>query len=158
MKKLALAALLAASLASPAMADDAETPRSLGGVYGGSYLCDDGEHGFYLDLHTVTEMEAGWGVIGTLGFYPTLAGEEDGAADVAGSFQVTGMVGKTLRIGLVPGAWEVYAPGYGAAQLDAQLELGENGLWKMTGKPVVPGAPDMCSALIATQFLPATDD
>ncbi|MCB2084014.1 MAG: hypothetical protein KDD90_08190 [Sphingomonadaceae bacterium] len=157
MKKLALAISAIALGAGPALADHHEEApgRDFSGVYGGSYTCADGEHGFYLDLSTVTPMDDHWMVSGTLGLFPTLAGTEDGAADVAGSFAVSGTVSADMQIELEPGEWLVQPPRYGAAHLTGELSMFSEGQWQIEGKPVVPGMPDLCSALVATQFLPA---
>ncbi|MXO91859.1 hypothetical protein [Pontixanthobacter aquaemixtae] len=159
MKNVLFAALATGLLASAASVqahdEDMEPMRDFDGIYGGSYVCKDGEHGFYLDLLVVRETEEGFDVAGTLGLFPTLAGAEGSSADATGSFAVTGTIsGMDYTINLSPGEWKLKPDFYGAAGLVGTLEPAGDHSWQITGKPVVPGQPDFCSDLIATQFLP----
>lgn len=163
MKKLVLLPFAAACLGVPALAhDDHEMGGDFSGTYAGSYTCVDGEHGFYLDLMVTDESDDGWAVDGTLGFFPTLAGMEGRAGMVAGSFDVSGTVTKVdedgdMVIELQPGDWLVKPDSYGAAALAGVVTTSETGAWQIIGKPVVPGVPEACDALIATQFLPLAE-
>jgi len=148
-------ALLSASalalIALPAQAQEA--PGWLG-TYGGSYLCQDGEHGFYLNIEEATATATGHDVSGVLGFFPTLAGQGGSSSGVSGSFQVSGTIASDGAIMLTAGEWLVRAENYGAANLEGNVSSRGAGLWQIIGAPVIPGNPDACSGLIATQFLP----
>ena len=51
MRKMFLAAFLAASVCgSAAVAQEEMAEPEISGIYAGSYVCSDGEHGFFLDL------------------------------------------------------------------------------------------------------------
>lgn len=141
---------------STAIAIPAPAPLpAMAGVYGGSYVCTDGEHGFYLDIKSLEAMRGGgFDVSGVLGFFPTIGGKDGGTAQVAGSFEVSGTIFGNGKIHLEPGAWLKLPSGYGAAALDGMLIHRDDGLWSIKGKPVVPGNPDLCSDLVASKFLP----
>lgn len=156
--KAALSIALGAKLASAcAMLDTGATGSARhpwAGVYGGSYTCTDGEHGFYLDLTSIRpKAGGGFDADGTLGLFPTLAGQNGPVGKVAGSFAVAGTITGDGVISLAPGDWLVKPPGYGAARLEGRITAVASG-HAITGKPVVPGNESACSNLIATQFLP----
>ncbi|MFZ1743746.1 MAG: hypothetical protein WAT93_12885 [Pontixanthobacter sp.] len=157
MKNIAIyLAAFTAALASPAIAADGETDRSMAGVYAGSYNCMDGEHGFYLDVSIDGLTDDGDQIVsGTLGVFPTLGGENGAMSSVSGSFAVTGTIDAESMLRMTPGDWLVQPDFYGAAELEGKVWQGDKGLWQINGKPIVPGNPDYCSELIATQFLPS---
>ncbi len=152
--------LLAASLAiglcaaAPAFADLPEGGEGLTGIYAGSYVCTDGEHGVVLDLASLSARENGRGfeVKGVLGFVPVLAGADGVNASVAGSFEVYGVLYDTGRLMLRAGDWIVQPETYGAAGLNADLSQREDGLWQIAGIPA-DGA-GQCSAFLATKVIP----
>ena len=131
------------------------TAQDYTGVYAGSYVCEDGEHGFYLRIDETADPEEGHGYVihGVLGFFPVLGGSAGPLAHVSGSFEVVGVIAED-RIWLDPLDWLLEAPGYGAARLTGTIAPRTDGLMEIVGKPVVPGNEDFCSDLIATQFLP----
>ncbi len=150
----ALAALLASACSTlgGAPADTASHPWA--GVYGGSYTCTDGEHGFYLDLSSVTARDdGGFDASGVIGLFPTLAGKDGPVGTVAGSFRVSGTITADGVISMAPGDWLVQPPGYGSARLEGKIIAAPSG-HAITGRPVAPANPAACSSLIATQFLP----
>jgi hypothetical protein len=152
----AVLAAAPAALAQPAPAAPLPKQAALAikGVYAGSYKCTDGEHGFYLDIKTVAPAKGGgFAVTGVLGLFPTLAGAGGSSAGAAGSFNVAGTISDKNEIAMTAGKWVKQAPGYGAANLAGTLSKNADGSYAIKGKPVVPGRPDMCSDLIATQFL-----
>ncbi len=55
---------------------------------------------------------------------------------------------------MTAGEWLEKPAGYGAANLEGKLKARPSGDYSLIGKPTVPGNPDACSNLIATQFLP----
>ena len=142
--------------ASMAIGIPAPTPLpALAGVYGGSYTCGDGEHGFYLNIDKATaKTGGGFDVSGVLGFFPTATGQGGPAGMVAGSFAVSGTIGADGAVAMSAGAWLKQPASYGAANLEGALTQNAAGSYTLRGKPVVPGSPDACSELIATQFLP----
>ncbi len=149
-----LAVALAACTTAPAIPADAPSDHPWAGVYGGSYTCTDGEHGFYLDITSIRPKDGGgFDADGALGIFPTLAGASGPVGKVAGSFAVSGTIGADGAISMTPGDWLVEPAGYGAAHLEGQIATVASG-HVITGKPVVPGNPSACSNLIATQFLP----
>lgn len=160
--KTTAAIAIAATLAS-ACSMMGETPaptapaakHAYAGVYGGSYVCTDGEHGFYLDMETVTPKDdGGFDASGVLGLFPTLAGASGAVGGVAGSFKVSGTISSDGTVAMTAGDWLKQPAGYGAADLEGKLRQKSDGSYALTGKPVVRGNPSACSNLIATQFLP----
>lgn len=135
------------------------------GVYGGSYVCQDGEHGIYLEISATdsiidpddngVQQVVGWNLTGVLGFFPTVSGKDGPSGMVTGAFEVEGSWStKDMGIYLMPGKWLKQPDNYGAAELVGTLAEIAPGQWQIVGKPVVPGMPDFCSDLIATQFVP----
>lgn len=147
--------LLASALlfAAPAFAQiDA---KAASGVYAGSYTCTEGEHGFYLDIKSLkTNKAGGFDATGVLGFFPTLGGKGGSSATATGSFKVAGTISSKGEIAMTAGDWLKKPAAYGAANLSGVLAKQADGAYAIMGKPVVPGRPDMCTDLIATQFLP----
>lgn len=128
----------------------------IAGIYGGSYRCLDGEHGFYLELVNIADSpfrEDEKRLWGTLGFFPVLAGAGGVSAHVAGSFTVYGSIKDGNQLQLSAREWLVEPQGYGSASLQGELAQREDGSWQITGVPRT-SIPDHCSDLIATQFLP----
>ena len=167
--KVLIAAALAASLAacatpaatgssaaSTAIAIPVPTPPpALAGVYGGSYTCADGEHGFYLNITRATaKTGGGYDVAGVLGLFPTVTGQGGPAGMAAGSFKVTGTISADGALAMTAGDWLIQPPDYGTANLEGTLQKTDSAGYILRGKPVVPGSPGACSDLIATQFLP----
>lgn len=154
MKGLFSFALLTAVAASPAIAlQDEEVPPDTG-YFAGSYTCQDGEHGIYLQLD-VDENDGNVAqVSGILSFFPTIAGKSGPIGMTTGSFTVSGtIVRETMAISLKPGEWLFQPEGYGAAALEGTFTETPEGLSQITGKPVVPGNPGYCSDLIATELV-----
>lgn len=155
----ALAALVAvsavlASGAASAQSIPADASQLLG-LYAGSYLCADGEHGIALSLDAVAPADGGGvAATGRLGIFPVLAGRDGSSAAVAGSFAVSGTIAASGEVTLNPGDWLVRPEGYGAAVLTGTFSQRGDGLWQIVGRPVVPGNDSYCSDLVATRFLP----
>ena len=148
-------AVSAAALAAPALGQLPADGAGVKGVYGGSYVCTDGEHGFYLSLDTLTPKSGGgFDASGVLGLFPTLAGIEGPVGGVAGSFKVAGTIGADGALAMTAGDWLKKPAGYGSANLEGKLRQKPDGSFALTGKPTIPGNPDQCSNLIASQFLP----
>ena len=148
---------LALGAAAPAMAGIPEDGEGLTGLYGGSYLCADGEHGLILNIATLTPRGApgvneGFAVQGELGFFPVLGGAGGAFADVAGRFDVSGILNTDGRLILRSGAWSIRPDGYGAAGVNGTLSQRADGLWQITGSPA-DGA-HQCTGLIATRVAP----
>ena len=154
MKALMSLALMATAAANPALAlQDEETPLDTG-HFAGSYTCQDGEHGIYLQLDVDANDGEVAEVSGILTFFPTLAGKDGPSGMVTGSFTVSGtIVRETMAISLEPGDWLFQPEGYGAAALEGTFTDTPEGLSQIIGKPVVPGNPDFCSDLIATELV-----
>lgn len=125
------------------------------GTYAGSYICEDGEHGFYLRIDETADPEEGHGYViyGVMGFFPVLGGSDGPLAHVSGSFEIVGVIAEG-RIWTDPLDWLLEAPDYGAARLAGTIGPRDDGLMEIVGKPMVPGYEDFCSDLIATQFMP----
>ncbi|MEM6474627.1 MAG: hypothetical protein AAF687_00525 [Pseudomonadota bacterium] len=155
---LAMALPLAPALAMDGHSEAADVAEEIGepiGQFGGSYTCEDGDHGLYLELWLASMGEETAEVYGVLGFFPILSGVDGRSGLVAGSFEVTGTLTRATKgISLTPGQWIVQPEGYGAAGLEGTIDSREDGNLVITGKPVVPGAPDFCSDLVATGFAP----
>lgn len=149
------AALATTLLAAPALAQLPADGAGVKGIYGGSYVCTDGEHGFYLDIDTLAPKSGGgFDASGVLGLFPTLAGIEGPVGGVAGSFKVAGTIAADGTVAMTAGDWLKKPASYGAANLEGTLKARPGGGFSLIGKPVVPGNADACSNLIATQFLP----
>lgn len=156
---LAIALTSACSTTAPdtpaASAPAAAMLPPIAGVYGGSYTCIDGEHGFYLNLTKATSNAGGgYDVAGVLGLFPTVTGQGGPSGMASGSFKVTGTIAANGAIAMTAGDWLIQPPGYGAANLEGTITKTDSAGYVLRGKPVVPGRPDVCSDLLATQFLP----
>jgi hypothetical protein len=140
--------------AAPAMADLPEDAEALAGLYGGSYVCADGEHGVILNLTGLTARsdDRGYEVQGELSFFPVVGGADGAFADVAGSFELHGALYPNGRLILRAGDWIVEAGAYGAAGLNGTLSQREDGLWQITGIPA-DGA-GACTDFVATRVAP----
>ncbi len=153
--RTACLAMAAASLPCVALAQLPADGAGIKGVYGGSYTCTDGEHGFYLDITELkTKTGGGFDAAGVLGFFPTVAGISGPSGGVAGSFTVAGTIGADGAVATKAGEWLKRPTGYGAANLEGKLLKKPDDSFAITGKPVVPGAEAACTNLIAAQFLP----
>lgn len=169
MKALIAAAALATLPFAPAMAmQDAEEIyeeeiegeelASLG-TFAGSYLCQDGEHGIFLDLVVMDADDDEAEIAGVLAIVPTLSGKGGSSGMVAGSFNVGGkLLRDGLKLTLEPKGWILEPENYGAARLEGTMSQREDGLRQIVGKPVVPGAPGMCSDLIATEIITGMEE
>lgn len=148
---------LALGAAAPAMAGIPEDGEGLTGLYGGSYLCADGEHGLILEIAILRPrgtpgVDRSFEVQGELGFFPVLGGAGGTFADVAGRFDVSGVLNTDGSLILRSGAWSIQPYGYGAAGVNGTLSQRADGLWQITGSPA-DGA-HQCTGLIATRVAP----
>lgn len=142
-------------VAPPPAAAVAPVLPAFAGVYGGSYTCVDGEHGFYLNITKATERPGGgYDVAGVLGIFPLVTAQGGPAGMVSGSFAVSGIVDTEGAIAMAPGDWLKQPADYGAANLEGALTKGDDGSYTLRGRPVVPRSPEACSSLLAAQFLP----
>lgn len=157
-----LALAMSAMLGSPAPAQTPDSGEGIGGLYAGSYLCEDGEHGVVLDI-AASEIEGRTElrVDGTLGIVPVLAGANGEFANVAGSFTISGFIlteprgpNEAGHIQFQRDAWLIEPEGYGSANFRGQLTRRDDGLWQIAGTPLAGPTSDFCSGLIATRFLP----
>src|SRR5690606_11529456 len=84
-KPVILVLVMSAMLGFPASAQIPATDEGIDGLYAGSYICEDGEHGVVLDI-AVSKIEGQMElrVDGTLGIVPVLAGAKSEFADIAG--------------------------------------------------------------------------
>lgn len=161
-KPAILTLVMSAMLGFPASAQIPATGEGVGGIYAGSYLCQDGEHGVVLDI-AVSEIEGRTElrVDGTLGIVPVLAGANGAFAGVAGSFTISGVLLTEPRGANTAGhlqfqheEWLLEPEGYGSANFRGQLTRRDDGLWQITGRPLAGPASQSCSDMIATRFLP----
>lgn len=161
-KRATLALVMSAMLGSPAWAQIPAGGEGVGGIYAGSYLCEDGEHGVLLDI-AVSEIEGRTElrVNGTLGFVPVLAGANGEFAEVAGSFTISGFVLTAPRGANNAGhlqfqreEWLLEPEGYASANFRGQLTRRDDGLWQIIGTPLAGPTSEFCSGMIATRILP----
>ena len=161
-KPVIIALFLYAVAGFPAPAQTPDSGEGIGGLYAGSYLCEDGEHGVVLDI-AASEIEGRTElrVDGTLGIVPVLAGANGEFANVAGSFTISGFILTEPRgpneAGLIQfqrDAWLIEPEGYGSANFRGQLTRRDDGLWQITGTPLAGPTSAFCSDMIATRFLP----
>ncbi len=154
--------ILFPTLAAPAFAEIPADGEGIAGLYAGSYMCQDGEHGVVLDIE-MSEIEgrSELRLTGTLGFVPVLAGANGELADVAGSFTISGFLLTEPRGANTAGylqfqreEWLLEPEGYGSANFRGQLTRRDDGLWQITGTPLAGPTSEFCSDLIATRFLP----
>ena len=150
---LVAAPLLLAGGLSTASAAEEQLP-GWAGSYAGSYVCSDGEHGFFLDVSQISKTSDAYSVSGILGFFPVLGGAGGSSASAAGSFLIAGTVNADGSWRLEPGEWLVEPENYGAAIMIGSFSQRPDGQWQIIGKPLVPGNEQACTDLIATQFLP----
>ena len=144
-----------AALVAPAQAQLPADGAGVKGIYGGSYVCTDGEHGFYLNIDALTQKSGGgFDASGVIGLFPTLAGAGGPVGHVAGSLKVSGTIAADGTVAMTSGDWLKQPAGYGAADLEGKLRQKPDGSYALIGKPVVRGNPEACSNLIASQFLP----
>src|SRR5690606_28006799 len=143
-KPALLALVMSAMLGFPASAQVPATGEGVGGIYGGSYLCEDREHGVVLEI-AVGEIEERpeLRVNGTLGLVPVLAGANGDFADVAGSFTISGFLPTEPRGANTAGhlqfqheEWLLEPEGYGSANFRGQLNRRDDGLLQITGTPL----------------------
>lgn len=157
----ALACLLAIAPAAPAFAQLPEDLSGLLGRYGGSYVCGDREHGFYLDLTSLTPAKdgAGHAARGVIGFFPILSGLDDSGTGPTGSFIASGTLGPdgALSLRRDGDGWLFHALGYGAPNLDGQLVARTHGGFEIRGHILLSTRPDACGDFIATRFVPPAE-
>lgn len=154
-KTTVLTLALLPALAAPTFAEIPADGEGLAGLYAGSYLCQDGEHGVVLDIAVEERPQAsGLKLTGTLGFFPVLGGREGQFAHVAGSFSIQGLVAENGRMTFQHQDWLVEPDGYGAANFNGRITRRDDGFWQITGTPVAGQNADFCSEMIATRFLP----
>ncbi|MCH8488359.1 MAG: hypothetical protein LAT81_00335 [Oceanicaulis sp.] len=143
-----------ALVTAPALAGIPEDGEGLTGIYGGSYVCADGEHGMILNLTTISPRSEnrGFEVYGELSFFPVIGGAGGARADVAGRFEVWGLLAANSRVVLRAGDWIIEPDGYGAAGVSGVLSQREDGLWQIIGSPA--DANGQCADLIVTRVAP----
>ena len=150
----AMVAMLAPSAAQAQMPDD---PKGLTGVYGGSYICPDGEHGAILEVTGVEPHDMAnypYRISARLAFFPIVSQTWARLGKVAGSFTMRGTIAKDGAVQLMPTEWIVEPKGYGWARLQGRFAPRADGLMAFEGKPQPNGGVD-CRGLIATRALPA---
>ena len=152
--------ILFPTLAAPAFAEIPADGEGIAGLYAGSYMCQDGEHGVVLDIE-MSEIEgrSELRLTGTLGFAPVLGGAGGEFAHVAGSFTISGHVVTEPAGNYEAGhlqfqheEWLLEPEGYGSANFRGQLTRRDDGLWQITGTPLAGPTSEFCSDLIATRF------
>lgn len=157
MRALALAAALAIAPAAPALAQLPDDPAAMLGRYGGSYVCGEREHGFYLDLASLTPAEDGRGYAarGVIGFFPILSGLDDSGTGPTGSFTASGRLATDGALALTrdEDGWLFQALGYGTPNIDGRLSIRVHGGFELRGRILFSAPrPDACSDVIATKF------
>ncbi len=155
MRKASFGIVALVALAGSVAAEIPSGGEGLEGIYAGSYLCKDGEHGVVLDL-AFAERAAGEGlaVTGTLGIVPVLGGLAGDSGQVAGSFLISGLLSTDLRLDFRFDGWVIEPADYGSANFRGVLSQREDGLWQITGKPLAGVESELCSEMIATRILP----
>jgi len=133
-----------AIVAAPGMAPSPADGMGLSGLYAGSYLCQDGEHGVLLDIALHGRPNAnGLHIAGALGFFPVLGDTGGDFSSVAGSVTREGLLTEEGRIVFHARDWLVLPDGYGAAHFNGNLAPRDGGLWQITGTPVAGGQPGL---------------
>lgn len=151
------AALLAMLTASAAQAQMPADPKGLTGVYGGSYICPDGEHGAMLEVTGVEPHDMAnypYRISARLAFFPIVSQTWQRLGKVAGSFTMRGTIAKDGTVRLMPAEWIVEPKGYGWARLEGRFAPREDGLMAFEGKPQANGGVD-CRGFVGTRALPA---
>lgn len=154
MRALALAVLLAVAPTAPAVAQLPDDTSGLLGRYGGSYLCGDREHGFFLELTRLSPAEdgAGYAASGVIGFFPILSGLDDRGTGPTGSFIASGRLAPNGALTLTREDWLFQALGYGTPNLEGKLSVRVHGGFELRGRILFSSNPGACSDVMATKF------
>jgi hypothetical protein len=159
------AALLAAlafvpALSGPARAALPADPLRLTGLYGGSHVCEDGEHGALLEITRVIAddtPEYPWRLEGRYAFYPVMSGRAGVYGESAGSFRLLGEIRADGHVTLDNLGWLV-APqtGEGAGDFEGRFAVRSDGLMQFEGQ-IDTGVPGECGAVLLTRALPVAE-
>src|SRR5690606_37427478 len=132
--------ILFPTLAAPAFAEIPADGEGIAGLYAGSYMCQDGEHGVVLDIE-MSEIEgrSELRLTGTLGFAPVLGGAGGEFAHVAGSFTISGHVVEVPdgnyeggHVQLQPEEWLLQPEGADSGNFRGHVTRRGDGFWQIT--------------------------
>ena len=153
--RLPVAALaIASSLAFPARAELPADPLRLIGLYGGSHVCENGEHGALLEITGVAagdSPEYPYRLEGRYVFFPVIGGRTGIYGEMAGSFRLVGEIRADAGATLNTLGWLV-APreGYDAGDIEGKFSARADGLLQFEGQ-MDTGVPGECGAVLLTR-------
>lgn len=160
---IAVCALWALAWASPgtAWAKPLADPLRLTGLYGGSHVCENGEHGALLEITRIIAEDAPdypFRLEGRYAFFPVISGRAGIYGDLAGSFRLVGEIRSDGRVKLDALGWLVAPPeGYGAGDFEGRFSQRADGLMQFEGR-MDTGVPGECGAVLLTRAMPAAED
>lgn len=157
----AIAALAVPFAALPVGAAGAQLPADpmgLPGLYGGSHVCEDGEHGALLEITRVIADDTPdypYRLEGRYAFHPVIGGRAGIYGEIAGSFGLVGEIRADGQVTLDNLGWLVMPPeGYDAADFEGRFAARADGLMQFEGR-MDTGVPGECGAVLLTRALPA---
>lgn len=151
---LIAALAFASALSGPARAELPADPLRLTGLYGGSHVCEDGEHGALLEITRVMAEDTPdypWRLEGRYAFFPVMSGRGGVYGESAGSFRLLGEIRADGRVTLANLGWLV-APeaGEGAGDFEGRFAARSDGLMQFEGQ-MDSGVTGECGAVLLTQ-------
>ncbi|MEE4317823.1 MAG: hypothetical protein V2I74_12665 [Erythrobacter sp.] len=159
------AVLFAAPLLAPlapvaARAGLPADPPGLTGLYGGSHVCESGEHGALLEITRVVSSETPeypWRLEGRYAVFPVIGGRAGVYGEIAGSFALLGEIRADGQVTLDALGWLVMPPaGEGAGDLEGRFTVRGDGLVQFEGR-IETEVADECGAVLLTRALPAPE-
>lgn len=156
MAALAFASALSGpALSGPAHAEMPADPLRLTGLYGGSNVCENGEHGALMEITRVIAGDTPdypWRLEGRYAFFPVMSGRGGVYGESAGSFRLLGEIRADGRVTLANLGWLV-APetGEGAGDFEGRFTVRADGLMQFEGQ-MDTGVPGECGAVLLTQM------
>lgn len=158
----ACAALALAFVPSgPARAELPPEPLRLAGLYGGSHVCENGEHGALLEITRVVPDDTPdypYRLEGRYAFFPVISGRAGIHGESAGSFRLVGEIRADGHVTLDNLGWLV-APetGEGAADFAGRFAVRSDGLVQFEGRMETEVA-DECGTVLLTRALPVSGE
>lgn len=135
-------------------------PLGLAGLYGGSHICENGEHGALLEITRVIAGDTPdypYRLQGRYAFFPLTGGRAGIYGEIAGSFRLVGEIREDGHVTLDSLGWLVAPPeGQGAGDIEGRFSARADGLMQFEGR-MDTGVPDECGAVLLTRALPAPE-
>lgn len=151
----------APALSGPARAELPADPLRLVGLYGGSHVCENGEHGALMEITRVIAADTPdypWRLEGRYAFFPVMSGRGGVYGESAGSFRLVGEIRADGHVTLDNLGWLV-APetGEGAGDFEGRFAARSDGIVQFEGR-METAVPGECGAVLLTRALPASGE